>query len=141
MKLGRPRPKFFVKRLDLKFWRGRADFSTPVNQMQSISYIELFLETVGLVKNVLRPGLIFMRQYHHRIEEKDMNRIFVRVTALTGTAMLCAAPAIIDTDEGKMVAISGLALLIVQAVDVRAWNLVILNLASIAGYTFSLLGA
>ena len=58
----------------------------------------------------------------------------------TGAAALAAAPFMIDSPEGKLLAITGLAMLTVQAVKIRAWNLVLLNISGIAGYTFSLLG-
>ena len=48
------------------------------------------------------------------------------------------APFVIDTDAGKLAAIGGLVLLTVQALDIRAWNLVCLNLAGILGYTYAL---
>ena len=35
------------------------------------------------------------------------------------------APFVIDTDAGKLAAIGGLVLLTVQALDIRAWNLVL----------------
>ena len=55
-----------------------------------------------------------------------------------GAGAMALAPFAIDTDAGKLAAIAGLALLTVQAVDIRAWNLVFLNLAGIIGYTYAL---
>ncbi len=52
---------------------------------------------------------------------------------------MAGAPFIIDTDAGKLAAIAGLVLLTVQALDIRAWNLVLLNLAGIIGYSYALL--
>ena len=52
---------------------------------------------------------------------------------------MSAAPFYIDTPAGKATAIIGLALLTVQAARLKAWNLVLLNFAGIAGYTFSLI--
>ena len=55
-----------------------------------------------------------------------------------GAGAMALAPFAIDTDEGKLAAIAGLVLLTVQALDIRAWNLVLLNLAGIVGYTYAL---
>ena len=55
-----------------------------------------------------------------------------------GAACMSLAPFAIDTDAGKLAAIGGLGLLTVQALDIRAWNLVCLNLAGILGYTYAL---
>jgi hypothetical protein len=56
-----------------------------------------------------------------------------------GALCMAGAPFIIDTDAGKLAAIAGLVLLTVQALDIRAWNLVLLNLAGIIGYSYALL--
>ena len=56
-----------------------------------------------------------------------------------GAGAMALAPFAIDTDEGKLAAIAGLVLLTVQALDIRAWNLVLLNLAGIIGYSYALL--
>lgn len=55
-----------------------------------------------------------------------------------GAGAMALAPFAIDTDAGKLAAIAGLALLTIQAVDIRAWNLVFLNLAGIIGYSYAL---
>jgi len=65
----------------------------------------------------------------------------IRVAALLGTGALCVAPFFIDTLPGKLCAIAGLLLLTIQALDLKAYNLIILNVVGVAGYTFSLLGA
>ena len=56
-----------------------------------------------------------------------------------GAGAMALAPFAIDTDAGKMAAIAGLVLLTVQALDIRAYNLVFLNLAGIIGYSYALL--
>jgi hypothetical protein len=56
-----------------------------------------------------------------------------------GAACMSLAPFAIDTNAGKLAAIAGLVLLTVQALDIRAWNLVLLNLAGIIGYSYALL--
>ena len=53
---------------------------------------------------------------------------------------MVAAPFIIDTPTGKGMAITGLALLTVEAYNNRAWNLVALNIVSIGGFGYSLIG-
>lgn len=69
-----------------------------------------------------------------------MNKVFIKACSVLGAAALCVAPAVIDTSEGKILAMAGLSMLTVQAIDLRAWNLVILNTAGIIGYSFSLWG-
>ena len=56
-----------------------------------------------------------------------------------GAGAMALAPFAIDTDAGKLAAIAGLVLLTIQALDIRAWNLVFLNLAGIIGYCYALL--
>lgn len=55
-----------------------------------------------------------------------------------GAGAMALAPFAIDTDAGKLAAIAGLVLLTVQALDIRAYNLVFLNLAGIIGYSYAL---
>jgi len=55
-----------------------------------------------------------------------------------GAGAMALAPFAIDTDEGKLAAIAGLVLLTVQALDIRAYNLVFLNIAGIIGYGYAL---
>lgn len=54
--------------------------------------------------------------------------------AWIGTALMGAAPFLIDTVEGKIMAILGLALLCLQAYEKKCYNLIILNLIGIIGY-------
>lgn len=56
-----------------------------------------------------------------------------------GALAMCGAPFIIDTDAGKILAIVGLSLLTIQAVDNDLKNLVTLNLVSMIGFTYALL--
>ena len=51
---------------------------------------------------------------------------------------MIAAPPIIDTDLGKILAISGLVLLTLQAIDKSCYNLVLLNILGIGGYAYAL---
>ncbi len=63
----------------------------------------------------------------------------IAVIGWCGAGARALAPFAIDTDAGKLAAIAGLVLLTVQALDIRAWNLVLLNLAGIIGYSYALL--
>lgn len=63
----------------------------------------------------------------------------MRMIGWLGAAAMGAAPFFIDTPQGKLLAIVGLALLTAQAYHMRAANLVALNLVGIAGYTWSIL--
>lgn len=58
--------------------------------------------------------------------------------AWVGAACMVAAPFIIDTDAGKVLAIAGLALLTVQAVATKSYNLIMLNVLGIGGYLYAL---
>lgn len=64
----------------------------------------------------------------------------IRVAGILGTGAMCVAPFFIDTVPGKICAIVGLALLTIQALDLKAYNLVLLNLVGTAGYLYSLGG-
>ena len=55
-----------------------------------------------------------------------------------GAALMCAAPFIIDTDAGKLMAIVGLSLLTLQAISTRCYNLVLLNIIGIGGYIYAI---
>jgi len=58
--------------------------------------------------------------------------------AWVGAACMVAAPFIIDTNAGKLLAIAGLALLTVQAVATKSYNLIMLNVLGIGGYLYAL---
>ena len=62
----------------------------------------------------------------------------VTLSGWFGAALMCAAPFIIDTDEGKILSILGLLMLTIQAWPQRLWNLVGLNLVGIIGYCYAL---
>lgn len=51
---------------------------------------------------------------------------------------MASAPFFIDSNSGKLLAIGGLFLLTIQAFDLKAWNLVLLNLTGIMGYFYAL---
>jgi len=55
-----------------------------------------------------------------------------------GAAALCCAPFIIDTTEGKALAIVVLGLLTLQAIRKECYNLVFLNIIGIGGYFYAI---
>lgn len=55
-----------------------------------------------------------------------------------GTVLVAVSPPIIDSDLGKILALSGLALLTVQAIQTRMYNLIILNTTGIIGYAYAI---
>ena len=59
-------------------------------------------------------------------------------TSWVGAVCMMAAPFIIDTDAGKLLAIAGLSLLTLQAIATRCYNLVLLNIVGIGGYIYAL---
>jgi len=60
--------------------------------------------------------------------------MIANVLAWIGTALMGAAPFLIDTPTGKVMAILGLLLLCLQAYEKKCYNLIILNLIGIFGY-------
>jgi hypothetical protein len=60
------------------------------------------------------------------------------VIAWIGTACLALAPFLINYTLGKILAITGLALLTVQAYNAKLYNLVLLNSIGIIGYCYAL---
>tara|TARA_R100001443_G_scaffold100987_1_gene108558 strand:+ start:465 stop:668 length:204 start_codon:yes stop_codon:yes gene_type:complete len=63
---------------------------------------------------------------------------FVDLSGWVGAVLLCIAPPIIDTDLGKILAASGLAILCLQAWHKSCYNLIFLNIIGIGGYTYAL---
>ena len=55
-----------------------------------------------------------------------------------GSGLLCLAPFLINYWYGKVFAIFGLTLLTFQAVDKKLHNLIVVNVAGIIGYFWSL---
>lgn len=55
-----------------------------------------------------------------------------------GTVALATAPFFIDTLEGKALAIVGLLILSLQAYRLKAYNLILLNLVGVIGYSFAI---
>jgi hypothetical protein len=67
-----------------------------------------------------------------------MNARGKRWIGWVGASILAFAPFIIDTNIGKKLAILGLFLLLMQAMESRLWNLIALNLFGIIGYLYAL---
>jgi hypothetical protein len=59
--------------------------------------------------------------------------------AWVGAAGLMAAPFFIDTTGGKALIVFSLVLLSIQMVKLKAWNMVLANTVSIAGYLWSVM--
>jgi len=64
--------------------------------------------------------------------------MLVKLLAWCGAAGISVAPFIIDTPAGKITAICSLACLTVQALNLKAYNLVVMNLTGIGGYLYVL---
>lgn len=62
----------------------------------------------------------------------------ITLMAWIGTACLCLAPFTIDTPEGKAMAMVGLVLLTLQAIEKKCYNLVTLNTIGFIGYGYAL---
>jgi len=58
----------------------------------------------------------------------------IALASWIGTALMGAAPFLIDMPAGKLMAITGLALLCFQACEKKCYNLLILNTIGIIGY-------
>ena len=64
--------------------------------------------------------------------------MLVSFLAWLGAVGISIAPFIIDTEAGKITASVSLFLLTIQAIKLKAWNLVIMNLIGIGGYLYVL---
>ena len=64
--------------------------------------------------------------------------MIIQILAYIGASALALAPFIIANTSGQIIALTGLAMLIPQAVKLKAHNLVILNTLGIIGYLFTL---
>jgi len=61
--------------------------------------------------------------------------------AWTGAALMVVASFLMATQFGPMIAVAGLLLLTIQSATNRTHNLTALNICSILGFLYSLLGA
>ena len=62
----------------------------------------------------------------------------IAVIGWIGALCMAGAPFIIDTTEGKALAIVGLGLLTLQAIRKECYNLVFLNIIGIGGYFYAI---
>ena len=63
---------------------------------------------------------------------------FLNLVAWLGTVCLATAPFIIDTPIGKILAMFGMSLLMLQAAEKKCYNLLLLNSIGIIGYIYAL---
>ena len=61
--------------------------------------------------------------------------------AWTGSATMVVASFLMATQYGPMIAVAGLLMLTIQSVKNRAHNLTALNICSILGFLYSIIGA
>ena len=70
--------------------------------------------------------------------DASQQKILIDRLGWMGAFCLASAPFVIDTFEEKVMAILGLALLMLQAIDSKLWNLVLLNSFGIVGYFYAI---
>jgi len=70
--------------------------------------------------------------------DAQSNKALIEWLGWMGALCLAFAPFVIDTFEGKLMAIVGLALLFLQAYENRLWNLMLLNSFGIVGYFYAI---
>lgn len=58
--------------------------------------------------------------------------------AWVGAVLVSTAPYLIDTPFGKWLAIVGIVCLTIQAIDLKAFNLIAMNTVAIGGYIYVL---
>ena len=79
-----------------------------------------------------------MAASHSQAGANGPSKLETKMAGWLGALCLCVAPYTIDTHQGKLCAIAGLTLLTIQAIDSKLWNLVVLNVVGIGGYTYAL---
>ena len=70
--------------------------------------------------------------------DASQQKILIDRLGWMGAFCMASAPFVIDTVEGKLMAILGLALLMLQAIASKLWNLVLLNSFGIVGYFYAI---
>ena len=70
--------------------------------------------------------------------DASQQKILIDRLGWMGAFCMASAPFVIDTVEGKLMAILGLALLMLQAIASQLWNLVLLNSFGIVGYFYAI---
>jgi len=68
----------------------------------------------------------------------NKNLLYKVFVIYVGTLCMMAGPFVVNTIEGKLVCITGLALLTVQTQKTKSYNLSLLNAVGICGYLYSI---
>ena len=72
--------------------------------------------------------------------KKDKNDILYKYAVIyIGTIFMMVSPFFIDSNEGKIGMLIGLALITIQTQKTKQYNLSLLNLVGFCGYLFSLI--
>ena len=70
---------------------------------------------------------------------KKNNRLYRLVVIYIGTIFMMISPFFIDTNQGKIGMLIGLALITVQTQKTKQYNLSLLNFVGFCGYLYSLI--
>ena len=70
---------------------------------------------------------------------KKNDRLYKYVVIYVGTGFMMISPFFIDTNQGKIGMLIGLALITVQTQRTKQYNLSLLNLVGFCGYLYSLI--
>ena len=65
--------------------------------------------------------------------------ILIRIMGWIGAVGIMAAPFLIETTGGQLLAACSLFLLTIQMIRLKAWNIVLANTVGILGYIWSIL--
>ncbi|MFL2608255.1 MAG: hypothetical protein DBW74_03225 [Cryomorphaceae bacterium] len=70
---------------------------------------------------------------------KKNDRLYKYVVIYVGTGFMMISPFFIDTSQGKVGMLIGLALITIQTQRTKQYNLSLLNLVGFCGYLYSLI--
>tara|TARA_E500000075_G_C6767373_1_gene210511 strand:- start:211 stop:456 length:246 start_codon:yes stop_codon:yes gene_type:complete len=70
---------------------------------------------------------------------KKNDRLYKYVVIYVGTGFMMISPFFIDTSQGKIGMLIGLALITIQTQRTKQYNLSLLNLVGFCGYLYSLI--
>ena len=90
------------------------------------------------------PQTLLLKQQNSYMEvkknKKDKNDILYKYAVIyIGTIFMMVSPFFIDSIEGKIGMLIGLALITIQTQKTKQYNLSLLNLVGFCGYLFSLI--
>ena len=90
------------------------------------------------------PQTLLLKQQNSYMEvkknKKDKNDILYKYAVIyIGTIFMMVSPFFIDSNEGKIGMLIGLALITIQTQKTKQYNLSLLNLVGFCGYLFSLI--